>query len=119
MVSKQGIDNDLLTSILLFYAAEMVVDKNQHGRGVNAMIASATVGTALAYWVDFGMVFATGYSVWRFPIAFQIVFSLPYSSLIWGFPDTPCWYYAKGMVEELDVVLGRLYGLPITDPAMM
>lgn len=54
------------------FVAEMAIDKNQRGRGVNAMIATASLGTALAYWVDFGMVFSTGQAVWRFPIAFQI-----------------------------------------------
>ena len=100
------------------YIAEMAVDKNKRGRGVNAMIASATVGTALAYWVDFGMVFATGQAVWRFPVAFQIVFSLLCSSFIWGLPDTPRWYYAKGMIEEGNAVLARLHDLPITDPVV-
>jgi hypothetical protein len=31
------------------FVAEMAVDKNMRGRGVNSMIAMATVGTALAY----------------------------------------------------------------------
>jgi hypothetical protein len=45
------------------------------------MIAMATVGTALAYWVDFGMVFTTGQAVWRFPVAFQIIWCVyPYPS---------------------------------------
>lgn len=55
------------------FVAEYAIDKNQRGRGVNAMIAGGCIGTALAYWVDFGMVFASGQVVWRFPVAFQIV----------------------------------------------
>lgn len=97
------------------YVAEMAVDKRMRGRGVNAMIASASLGTALAYWVDFGMVFASGQAVWRFPVAFQIVWSILSASFIWGLPDTPRWYYAKGMIEQGDAVLGRLHGLPIDD----
>ena len=33
------------------YVAEMAVRTNTRGRGVNAMIAAASGGTALAYWV--------------------------------------------------------------------
>lgn len=33
------------------YVAEMATEKDLRGKGVMAMIASATVGTALAYWM--------------------------------------------------------------------
>lgn len=33
------------------YVAEMAVRTNKRGQGVNAMIAAASAGTALAYWV--------------------------------------------------------------------
>lgn len=46
-----GIGNGLITSMGPIYVAEMAIDKRQRGRAVNAMIASATCGTALAYWV--------------------------------------------------------------------
>jgi hypothetical protein len=33
------------------YVAEMAVVTNRRGQGVNMMIAAASLGTALAYWV--------------------------------------------------------------------
>ena len=33
------------------YVAEMATDVSKRGSGVNAMIAAASLGTALAYWV--------------------------------------------------------------------
>lgn len=33
------------------YVAEMATQKDLRGRGVNGMIAAASAGTALAYWV--------------------------------------------------------------------
>ncbi len=33
------------------YAAEMAIHTAKRGPGVNAMIAAASAGTALAYWV--------------------------------------------------------------------
>jgi Sugar (and other) transporter len=100
------------------YVAEMAVDKHLRGHGVNSMIAFATVGACLAYWVDFGMVFTTGPVVWRFPVAFQVMWSILCVGLIWNLPDTPRWYYAKSMTGEGDAVLSRLHGKDITDPAV-
>jgi hypothetical protein len=100
------------------YVAEMAVKKTHRGRGVNSMIAFATVGTMLAYWVDFGMVFTTGQVVWRFPVAFQVMFSFLSIGFIYALPDTPRWYYAKGRIEQGDAVLARLHCKDITDPTV-
>jgi hypothetical protein len=82
------------------------------------MIAFATVGIAIAYWVDFGTVLAKGLLVWRFPVAFQVIFSILRVGLIWNLPDIPRLYYAKGMTEEGDAVLARLHGKDIADPVV-
>jgi hypothetical protein len=93
--------------------------------------------------VDFGMVFAKGQVLWRFPVAFQIMWyvypeiifqaglvfrqtlltlrfcrSLLSTGFIWALADTPRWYYAKGKIEEGDAVLARLHDLPITHLAV-
>ncbi|KAI9757652.1 MAG: hypothetical protein M4579_003377 [Chaenotheca gracillima] len=110
-----GIGNGFLTSMIPIYVAEMAVNTNKRGSGVNAMIAAASAGTALAYWVDFGMVFAHSQAVWRFPVAFQIMWSLLTIAFIYPNPDTPRWLYAKGRIVEGDALLERLYTLPITE----
>ncbi|KAI9711907.1 MAG: hypothetical protein M1812_007061 [Candelaria pacifica] len=111
-----GIGNGFITSMVPSWAAEMAIDKSKRGQGVNAMIASATIATALAYWIDFGMVFAHSQAVWRFPVAFQIVFSIGSSAVLWPLPDTPRWYYARGRISEGDNVLERLFSTAISDP---
>jgi MFS family permease len=105
-----GLGNGLMTSMGPAYVAEMAVDKRQRGRSVNSMIASATIGTASAYWVDFGMVFMHGQVIWRFPVAFQVVLSIASISVLWWLPDTPRRYYAKGREAEGDSGLERLHG---------
>ncbi|MCJ1320768.1 hypothetical protein MMC15_006109 [Xylographa vitiligo] len=111
-----GIGNGFLTSMIPIYVAEMAVRTNTRGRGVNAMIAAASGGTALAYWVDFGMVFANSQAVWRFPVAFQIVWSLCTIAVIFPNPDTPRYYYAKGLIADGDALLERLYTESIATP---
>ena len=103
-----GIGNRLLTSMCPVYVAEMAVDAGKRGRGVDMLIVMATTGAALAYWVDFGMIFTSGQVVWRFPVAFQTVIALISITILLPLPDTPRWYYAKGRVREADKVLLRL-----------
>jgi len=40
------------------------------------------------------------------------------TAFIYNLPDTPRWYYAKGMIEEGDAVLCRLHNLPVTSLAV-
>ena len=106
-----GIGNGLLTSMCPIYVAEMAIEASKRGRGVDMLIAIASTGTSLAYWVDFAMLFTTGQVVWRFPVAFQIVIALISITLLFPLPDTPRWYYAKGREDEADNVLRRLCGV--------
>ncbi len=62
------------------------------------------------------MVFANSQAVWRFPVAFQIFWSLATIAVIWPNPDTPRWYYAKGLVGEGDSLLERLHLVSINEP---
>ena len=83
-------------------------------------------GTVIAYWLDYGTVknltgevglfFMLKKSstdsipkvVWRFPIAFQIVFALITLSTLPFLSDTPRWLYSQGRKEEAINVLARL-----------
>ena len=80
----------------------------------------------IAYWLDYGTVknltgevglfFMLKKSstdsipkvVWRFPIAFQIVFTLITLSTLPFLPDTPRWLYSQGRKDEAVNVLARL-----------
>ncbi|KFY04527.1 hypothetical protein O988_00717 [Pseudogymnoascus sp. VKM F-3808] len=113
-----GVGNGFLTSMIPIYVAEMAVAVGKRGQGVNMMIAAASLGTALAYWVDFGMVFASSQAVWRFPVAFQVVWAFATIGVFYPMPDTPRWLYAKDRNTDADVVLERLYDMTITEPAV-
>lgn len=114
-----GVGNGFLTSMIPVYVAEMATEKDLRGKGVMAMIASATVGTALAYWVDFGMVFAqdspVSQVVWRFPVAFQAFFAILTIAAFWRLPETPRYYYAKGQTSKADTVLEQVHGCQLAD----
>jgi hypothetical protein len=40
-----------MTSMIPVYVAEMATETRHRGRGVNAMIAAASLGVAIAYWM--------------------------------------------------------------------
>lgn len=84
------VGNGFCTSMVPVFVAKMATITSKHGQGVNAMIACASLGTAFAYWVYFGIVFAHNtQAVWRFPVALQIVWSaLTILFLCWSL-DTP------------------------------
>ncbi|KAJ9349920.1 hypothetical protein DTO280E4_8835 [Paecilomyces variotii] len=110
-----GVGNGIMTSMIPVYVAEMATETRYRGKGVNAMIAAASLGVALAYWIDFGMTFATSQAVWRFPVAFQIFWSLCGISLLWTLPESPRYCFATGDDAKGDQILERLYGAPVTE----
>jgi MFS family permease len=80
-------------------------------RGSNVVIDGIFVGSgvALALWVDLGFFFVKESSVsWRFPLAFQIIFSVIAIVFITMLPESPRWLIKKGRVDEGRQVLAAL-----------
>jgi hypothetical protein len=48
--------------------------------------------TVISYWLNYGVSFANSDVVWRFPIAFQIVFALIIIGGMMFLPESPRWY---------------------------
>jgi hypothetical protein len=69
----------------------------------------ACVGTACAYWIDFGFTYATGQVVWRFPVAMQVVFSILCIVLTFPNADSPRWYFLHNRPDEGKLVLEQIY----------
>lgn len=61
----------------------------KRGRLVSTEVLFIGVGIVLSYWLDFGMSFTDGSVSWRFPIAFQLVFAIVVTILIFGLPESP------------------------------
>ena len=61
----------------------------KRGRIVSWEVLFIGVGIVLSYWLDFGMSYADGPVSWRFPIAFQLVFAIIVTVLLFGLPESP------------------------------
>lgn len=68
--------------------------------------------------MNYGFFHLTGQVVWRFPIAFQMVFALVSLAILPWMPESPRFLLAKERYEEADAVLCALADAPIEDVAV-
>lgn len=71
-------------------------------------------GFSLSNWITYGFSFLHGSVVWRFPIAFQLLFSIVLFSTVPWLPESPRWLLAHGYEEEGVAVLIALEGDGVT-----
>jgi hypothetical protein len=67
-------------------------------------------GFSLSNWMTYGFSFLHGDIVWRFPIAFQLVFSIILFLTVPWLPESPRWLLAHGYEDEAVNVLIALEG---------
>jgi len=99
------------TSTIPTYQAECAKSKN---RGLLICIEGGSIafGTLIAYWLNYGASYGTGSFVWRFPIAFQVIFAIIIVSGMINLPESPRWLISKDRIEEGTMVLSALLDEP-------
>ncbi|KAJ9609535.1 hypothetical protein H2200_005862 [Cladophialophora chaetospira] len=103
-----GLGNGLNTSTIPVYVSE-TARSHRRGRMVAVQLSIVIFGIVFAYWLDYGTINnLEGEVVWRFPIAFQIVFALITMATMPFLPETPRWLYSHDRKEEAVTVLARL-----------
>ncbi|KAF8881587.1 general substrate transporter [Infundibulicybe gibba] len=71
-------------------------------------------GFSLSNWMTYGFSFAQGSIAWRFPIAFQLVFSVILFATVPWLPESPRWLLAHGFEDQGVAVLAALEGEGVT-----
>ncbi|KAK4700129.1 hypothetical protein P7C70_g6123, partial [Phenoliferia sp. Uapishka_3] len=104
-----GVGNGMNTSTIPSWVAET---SRSHNRGLLVCIEASMIatGTAIAYWVDFGLSFIKTSINWRLPIALQIIFA---AGLFFGatyLPESPRWLMQDGRHVEAQRVIAALAG---------
>ena len=80
------------------------------GKLVIIQMANCITGFSISNWLTLGFSFAKGPVAWRFPLAFQIFFTLCIYALCPFLPDSPRLLMRKGGDEEAYEVLAALEG---------
>ncbi|GIK00019.1 hypothetical protein Aspvir_004032 [Aspergillus viridinutans] len=109
-----GIGNGMNTSTIPTYQAECSKTSN---RGLLICIEGGiiAIGTMIAYWIDFGAHYGPSDLVWRFPIAFQIVFGIVIIVGMLHLPESPRYLIAQDRIADGEKVLAALAGTGIND----
>ncbi|PQE10857.1 sugar transporter protein [Rutstroemia sp. NJR-2017a BBW] len=107
-----GID----TSTVPMYRSQAELCRSEvRGRLVTTEVLFTGLGVSGAYFFVYGMSHVGGPLAWRLPIACQVIFALIVSILMVGLPETPRWLMEKGRIEEAEVVMTKIFGLPKED----
>ncbi|GAA6061804.1 hypothetical protein JCM10212_004860 [Sporobolomyces blumeae] len=111
-----GIGNGMNTSTIPSWMAEC---SRSHNRGLLICIEASMIalGTALAYWIDFGLSYVHNSFNWRFPIAFQIVFAVGLLGGVQFLPESPRWLLGQGRHVDAQRVVAALQGDRYDGPA--
>lgn len=80
------------------------------GKLVILQMANSLTGFAISNWLTLGFSFCKGSVSWRFPLAFQIFFTLCIYALCPFLPDSPRLLIRKGKYEDAREVLAALEG---------
>jgi sugar porter (SP) family MFS transporter len=71
-------------------------------------------GTLIAYWIDYGASYGPDDLVWRFPIAFQVVFAIFIIVPMFFLPESPRWLLSHQRVDDADRVIAAIRGYELT-----
>jgi sugar porter (SP) family MFS transporter len=81
-------------------------------RGLLICIMGSVIafGTLIAYWLDYGASYGPDDLVWRFPIAFQVIFAFLIMIPMYYLPESPRWLLSHNRVEDADRVIAAIRG---------
>ncbi|KAK3300647.1 general substrate transporter [Chaetomium fimeti] len=108
-----GVGNGVNTSTIPTYQAECSKTSN---RGLLICIEGGVIafGTLIAYWIDYGASYGPDDLVWRFPIAFQVIFAIFIIVPMFFLPESPRWLLSHQRIEDADKVISAIRGYELT-----
>lgn len=132
-----GVGVGSLTSTIPTYQSETCPPRNR-GRLVAIDCTVTLIGVVMAYWygmvfslracvladpcrLDYGFAQVDGPAQWRFPVAFQLLFSLVTLGLLFFLPESPRWLAKHGDKDASKAVIARLHGRGVStaDPKVV
>ncbi|KAF9027936.1 general substrate transporter [Hymenopellis radicata] len=109
-----GVGNGINTSTSPVWQSE-TTKASMKGKLIILSMIMNIAGFSLSNWMTYGFSFLSGSISWRFPIAFQLVFSVVLFATVPWLPESPRWLLAHGYDKEGIAVLAALEGTSIDD----
>ncbi|KAJ7588082.1 general substrate transporter [Mycena floridula] len=109
-----GVGNGMNTSTAPVWQSE-TSKPSWRGKLVVLGMIMNIAGFSLSNWMTYGFSFMEGSISWRFPIAFQLVFSVILILTVPWLPESPRWLLAHGYEEEGVRILVALEGEHATE----
>ncbi|KAF2788472.1 putative MFS sugar transporter [Melanomma pulvis-pyrius CBS 109.77] len=103
-----------VTSTCTVWGAE-ISRASYRGRCGVCLLLCAVFGVIVAYWVDYACSFYDTQLSFRFPLAFQVVFSVIQMITMLFLPESPRWLFYKGREDEGKDVIRRIAGTDSMD----
>ncbi|KAF9530810.1 general substrate transporter [Crepidotus variabilis] len=104
-----GIGNGINTATAPIWQSE-TSKPSWRGKLVVLQLIMNIGGFSLSNWVTYGFSFLEGDITWRFPIAFQLIFSVILFATVPWLPESPRWLLAHDRLEEGVAILVALEG---------
>lgn len=109
-----GFGEGFLTNAIPLYHTE-IAPPDIRGRLITLFSATASIGTIVGFFVNFGTSYLTSDWAWRIPFLIQIVICA-LLSVVYFLPFSPRWLIDKGREDEALEVLAKLHESTIDDP---
>ncbi|KAF3761862.1 general substrate transporter [Cryphonectria parasitica EP155] len=104
-----GVGTGLNTSIIPIWQAEALPAQTREKFG-SFQYLLVCFGASTAYWVNYGLSYASGAFEWRFATGAQMIFALLLLSILPLMPESPRWLMAHSRTDEALDVLLRMHG---------
>lgn len=112
-----GFGEGFLTNAIPLYHTE-IAPPDIRGRLITLFSATASIGTIVGYFVNFGTSYLTTDWAWRLPFLIQLVVCVLLGS-VYFLPFSPRWLIDKGRKEEALEVIAKLHESTIKDPQVL
>ncbi|PBK66485.1 general substrate transporter [Armillaria solidipes] len=115
-----GVGNGINTATAPVWQSE-TTKPSLRGKVVVLGMIMNIAGYAISNWMTFGLSYVEGSISWRFPLAFQLVFSVIMLCTVPWLPESPRWLLAHGREAEGVLILVALEGehVKATDPTVV
>ncbi|KAJ6086378.1 general substrate transporter [Penicillium sp. IBT 16267x] len=103
-----GFGTGAISGTVPVWQSELSKSNNRGAHVATVGVFQAAAG-AIGFWIDFAFYFVKDSSVsWRFPLAFQLVWTLLAIAFIYTLPESPRWLIKMGRIDEAREIMAIL-----------